>query len=573
MARTNQSTSALLLSWLLIAVAAADSDESVLLAKLPVPKPEAASPAPDIASALAALVAAKDVTPSAPKAAPSMPGMPATAPDLASALTEKAKQFFGAFAAPAPQAPPPAAASLASSLTSELAALLLPKQAGTPDPLETVKLTKQYVPIEKDGTTIAYKTAYFGKLHTGGPIPKDFTVVFDTGSAHLVLPSSACQSETCLKHNRYDEMSSLSAYPIEHDGSRLPKGKISAHSVSITFGTGQVSGTFVREKACLGATDDPEKWCPSINMVVANQMSESPFGLFHFDGILGLGLEGLALSPSFSFFGQMVSQRPSMQPQFSVFLARTDEGESSISFGGHDDKKAASDVQWVPVAKPELGYWQVRIHQVRIGNTVLDECADGGCYAILDTGTSLLGAPRQVIRMMHQHLSQDVLVALQGSGEGEGQVSKEVGTEAASKDCRQQEGSLLTFDMGLGSQSITLEPEDYFRPKPFNMTVPQNPNAWKLTCRSLLLPLDLQEPIGPRTFILGEPVLRKYYTIYDWAKRRIGFATANHSQDGENADGGAIGAPQAGSLIAGAPLPRASNQGMSNKSDPAVIAI
>jgi len=545
---SRQSWWAFLLSCLLLAAAA--SDESVQAAK-----PKEPSPAPDVASALAALAAARGVT---PKSAPAPPPS-----DLASALAEKAKKFFGVFA-PTPAAP---------DLASELAALL-PAESGTPDPLETVKLTKQYVPIEKDGATIAYKTAYFGKLHAGGPIPQDFTVVFDTGSAHLVLPSSACQSETCLKHNRYDEKSSEEGYPIEHDGTRLSKGKTSAHSVSITFGTGQVSGTFVREKACLGSSNIAAgKSCPSINMVVANQMSESPFGLFHFDGILGLGLEGLALNPSFSFFGQMVSQRPFMQPQFSVFLARTDDGESSISFGGHDRKKAASDVQWVPVAKPELGYWQVRIHQVRIGDIVLDDCADGGCHAILDTGTSLLGAPRQAIRTMHQHLSRDVLVALQGLGQGDGQVSEEAAREAATRDCRQQEGSLLTFDMGPGTQSITLEPEDYFRPKPFNMTVPQHDNAWKLTCRSLLLPLDLQEPIGPRTFILGEPVLRKYYTIYDWAKRRIGFATADHSQDGTTTDGGAIGAPQAGSLIAGAPLPRTSGRGFSNASDTAVIAI
>jgi len=151
-------------------------------------------------------------------------------------------------------------------------------------------------------------------------------------------------------------------------------------------------------------------------------------------------------------------------------------------------------------------------------------------------------------------LSRDVLLAPEGTGSGENQATPEAGKEAASQDCRlRDDAAPLTFELGPGIPSIVLDPEDYFRPRPFNMTVPDKPGAWKLTCRSLLLPLDLKEPLGPRTFILGEPVLRKYYTIYDWASRRVGFATADHSNDGEGE--GAVGAPEAGSMVAGAPLP------------------
>lgn len=423
-------------------------------------------------------------------------------------------------------------------------------------PLHTVHLVKQYVPIEKNGSVIAYKTAYFGKIKVGSPEPQDFTVVFDTGSAHLVVPNSACQRETCLKHNRYNESKSETAIPIEHDGSELPRGSVSQHSVSITFGTGKVTGTFVKDKACLKGVEN-DLGCGTVNMVVANDMSDQPFSLFQFDGILGLGLEALSLGPGFSFFQQMALP----VQRFSVFLARTDNGQSSISFGGHDERKAASGFSWVPVAKPELGYWQVQIHQVRIGDTILDDCNDGGCRAILDTGTSLLGAPRQAIKTLHSLLSRNVLVVPNGIGHGEGFVTQEVADAALSRDCRTQEGDKLTFDLGPNVPGIVLDAEDYFRPKPFNMTMPEVDGGWKLTCRSLLLPLDLQEPLGPKTFILGEPVLRKYYTIYDWAAKRVGFAQADHSNDGEaNTLGvGAIGSPEEGSLIAGAPLSKKGN--------------
>ena len=157
---------------------------------------------------------------------------------------------------------------------------------------------------------------------------------------------------------------------------------MSQHSVSITFGTGKVTGTFVRDKACLKGIED-DLGCATVNMVVANDMSDQPFSLFHFDGILGLGLEALSLGPGFSFFQQMALP----VQRFSVFLARTDQGQSSISFGGHDERKAATGFSWVPVAKPELGYWQVQVHQVRIGETVLDECIDGGLPTVQWTPT------------------------------------------------------------------------------------------------------------------------------------------------------------------------------------------
>eukprot|EP00930_Biecheleria_cincta_P048755 TRINITY_DN3401_c0_g1_i2.p1 TRINITY_DN3401_c0_g1~~TRINITY_DN3401_c0_g1_i2.p1 ORF type:complete len:689 (-),score=118.39 TRINITY_DN3401_c0_g1_i2:12-2078(-) len=536
--------------------------------------------APDVASALAELKAAQwaasSSSPSKPASAPpAASSSPSFAPDLASTLAaarHAAKD--GASSRQVPQTPPAASSSAEASPAPapHLAADLMALFAGAgqkmstenarvmsttlTSTLPTVKLTKQYVPIDKNGHVIAYKTAYFGKVHVGSPQPQDFTVVFDTGSAHLVLPSTACESKTCIAHRRYNDTLSSISYPIEHDGTPLPRGASSSHSVSIVFGTGTVAGTFVRDRACLGgfAQRNGNADCTSMNVVVAKEMSEQPFSLFHFDGILGLGLEALALGPGYSFFGQMVEQHPAMLPRFSVFLARTDQGESSISFGGHDESKAASDLYWVPVALPELGYWQVQVHQVRIGDEILDDCADGGCRAILDTGTSLLGAPRQAVKSLHQLLSRDVLLAPQGAGSGEGQVTAEAGKEAASQDCRlRDDGALLIFELGPGIPSIALDPEDYFRPRPFNMTVPGKPGAWKLSCRSLLLPLDLEEPLGPRTFILGEPVLRKYYTIYDWASRRIGFATADHSNDGEGE--GAVGAPQAGSMVAGAPLP------------------
>jgi len=401
--------------------------------------------------------------------------------------------------------------------------------------LRTIPLQKQYVPVLRGNKTVAYKTAYFGKVHVGSPESQAFTVVFDTGSGHFILPSTACGSETCGKHRRYNRTESKSAVDIEYDGSLILPDALERDQVAIAFGTGEVLGEFVREVVCLDQTSEN---CVNLRIVLATEMTPDPFGLFAFDGVLGLGLDALTLNPGFSFFAQMAEQNPSVHPRFAVFLARNDDGESMISFGGHDERRASTDLEWAPVALPELGYWQVQVKSVRIGDTVLEDCADGSCRAILDTGTSLLGVPRQAARTMHRLLARH--------------VPKDSYKDVSDIDCRTVPGTQIHFD--LGGPTVSLAVEDYSRPSPFNMTLPGK-NASGLFCRSLLLPVDMKAPLGPKVFIWGEPVLRRYYTVYDLAKKQIGFSLAQQPVDSSASTGlRAVGAPPPGSLVSGAPL-------------------
>mmetsp|Transcript_7992 Transcript_7992/g.18398 ORF Transcript_7992/g.18398 Transcript_7992/m.18398 type:complete len:495 (-) Transcript_7992:23-1507(-) len=424
-------------------------------------------------------------------------------------------------------------AFLQGSVTLKANRMAIPTQA-TEQRRLTVPLRKQYVPITKNDSVIAYKTSYFGSIQVGRKERQSFTVVFDTGSGHLILPSIGCTSETCMNHRRYDRTVSEGAVDIDHTGTAVHSSDAQRDQLAISFGTGEVLGEFVRDSICLGPRNED---CVEANMVIAKKMTEEPFGLFQFDGVLGLGFGSLALNPHFSIFSQMVDGLSEMKPVFSVILARTDEGQSAISFGGHDTSWATSEIQWSPVAMQELGYWQVQLKSIRIGGTVLDDCADGTCRAILDTGTSLLGVPRLASRSMQKMLARS--------------VPHGMGSDRAAVDCREVPGVDVHFELGNGLV-IKLTPEDYSRPKPLNMTTHHTEEGWDLFCRALLLPVDMKEPLGPKVFIWGEPVLRQYLTIYDWAEKRVGFATAGTIPGGDH--NSAIGAPPPDSLVAGAPL-------------------
>jgi len=55
-------------------------------------------------------------------------------------------------------------------------------------------------------------------------------------------------------------------------------------------------------------------------------------------------------------------------------------------------------------------------------------------------------------------------------------------------------------------------------------------NATNVTrhCSPRTIAVNLSAPVGPKLFILGEPVLHRYYTVYDWENLQVGFALANN---------------------------------------------
>mmetsp|Transcript_70598 Transcript_70598/g.147871 ORF Transcript_70598/g.147871 Transcript_70598/m.147871 type:complete len:499 (-) Transcript_70598:394-1890(-) len=386
----------------------------------------------------------------------------------------------------------------------------------TAGPLVTIPLDKQYVPVVRNNKIVSYKTAYFGRVFLGSPQQQNFTVVFDTGSGHLFLPSSRCVAETCLKHNRYNRSASTSAMDLNHEGQEVAPNSRIRDQVNIAYGTGEVTGEFVRETICLQDHSDQidsiasSPKCVRLRVITATQLTKEPFNTFKFDGVLGLGLDSLAVDPEFSFFGQFAKMNKFAEDSFGYFLSRTDAIASEISFGGHDSRRMSSNLQWVPVHKPELGFWQMKVKSVSVAGESIALCTDGDCVAIADTGTSLIGAPRPATQRLHWLLA------------------RKVPDDPAEIDCRTFPGPDLIFELE-GGINITVGPEDYSRATAMRVLQTKT-NSTQVICRASLLPVDGDEVLGPKAWILGEPVLRKYYTAYDWKRQQVGFALAKQPE-------------------------------------------
>jgi len=437
-----------------------------------------------------------------------------------------------------------------------------------------IGLRRESVPIYRQGKIASFKTSYSGVLSVGTPA-QEFRVVFDTGSGNIVLPAVECKSEACLVEDRrrFNMSASSTAVGINEDGSDMRPGQ-AADQVTIGFGTGEITGEFSRDQVCFGSPQhrnttgqqadglpgDAPELCVEMGVILAVEMSTQPFKTFRFDGILGLGLGGLAMSRYFSAF-EMIMGTGLPAAHFGVFLSEGEDGEESeIAMGGVDAKRILHPLAWAPVAMPELGYWQVRILAIRVDGQELDVCRDGTCRGVVDTGTSHLGVPAPFDKELADLLIRDAKDTL---------------------DCRLVEAPEIQIE--LPGYNLTLHPANYMRRLPLregisvssqqgvyvpssetnktldapssadpmplrtNASVPSH-NATpesnstsmetqrqdaaedalvKRYCSPRFMPVRLPAPLGPKLFILGEPVLHRYYTVYDWLHHRVGFSLAN----------------------------------------------
>nr|CAA70340.1 aspartic proteinase [Centaurea calcitrapa] len=223
---------------------------------------------------------------------------------------------------------------------------------------------------------------YYGEIGIGSPAQK-FTVIFDTGSSNLWVPSAKCYfSVACLFHSKY-KSSHSSTY------------KKNGTSAAIQYGTGSISGFVSQDSVKLGDLVVKEQ-----DFIEATKEPGVTFLAAKFDGILGLGFQEISVGKSVPVWYNMVNQGLVQEPVFSFWFNRNaDEEEGGeLVFGGVDPNHFKGKHTYVPVT--QKGYWQFNMGDVLIEDKTTGFCADG-CAAIADSGTSLLAGPTAIITQIN----------------------------------------------------------------------------------------------------------------------------------------------------------------------------
>ncbi|XP_053883332.1 gastricsin-like [Malaclemys terrapin pileata] len=315
--------------------------------------------------------------------------------------------------------------------------------------------------------------SYYGEISIGTP-PQNFLVLFDTGSSNLWVPSTYCQSQACSNHARFNPSQS-STYSSN------------GQTFSLQYGSGSLTGFFGYDTMTLQ------------NIAVTNQefgLSENEPGTnfiyAQFDGILGMAYPSLAAGGATTALQGMLQENLLSQPIFSFYLSSQPSSQygGEVVFGGVDSSLYSGQIYWAPVTQ-EL-YWQIGIDEFAIGGQATGWCSQG-CQAIVDTGTSLLTVPQQLMNSFLQD------VGAQANEYGEYVV-----------DCSSVQ-SLPTISFTINGVSFPLPPSAYIL----------NNNGY---CSVGVEPTYLPSQNGQPLWILGDVFLRQYYSVYDMGNNRIGFA-------------------------------------------------
>jgi hypothetical protein len=307
---------------------------------------------------------------------------------------------------------------------------------------------------------------FYGEVDIGTPAQK-FNVVYDTGSANLWVPNKK-----------------FGLHPV-YDHSKSSTYKPNGTVFKIEYGSGPVSGYQSNEMVNIGGLVVDNLDFAEVNVTKGLGVG---YDIGKFDGILGLGWDAISVNHMEPAFHKLVDGAKLDSNVFAFYLqpqAGLLQGKSELLIGGIDKKHYSGEISYVPLSSET--YWEVELQ----GATTSDGTSFSAVKkAVIDSGTSLLAGPKADVKALAK------LVGATPFLKGEYLIP-----------CN---SSAPSINFQLGGKTYTLDKNDYVIP---DQTI----------CLWGVVGIDIPAPAGP-LWILGDVFMRKYYSIFDWDNKQMGFA-------------------------------------------------
>ncbi|TDL28097.1 aspartic protease [Rickenella mellea] len=319
---------------------------------------------------------------------------------------------------------------------------------------------------------------YVASVGVGSPATT-FSLLIDTGSSNTWVGAGTAYKQTSTSTKTKD-------------------------SVSVTYGSGEFSGTEFTDQVTLGSG----LTIPKQSIGVASQSQ----GFDGVDGILGIGpvdLTSGTLSPDTSatiptVTDNLFSRKTITANEIGISFEPTTQAVANngeLTFGGTDSSKFTGSISFTPITTtfPSSLFWGIN-QSIRYGssNTILSTTA-----GIVDTGTTL------------------VLIASDAFSKytkANGAVLDN--TTGLFKLTTAQFKNLQSLFFIVGSKSFELTANAQAWPRSLNTLIGGT------TTNVYLIVADIGANSGSGLdFINGFAFLERFYSVFDTANKRVGFAT------------------------------------------------
>jgi hypothetical protein len=197
-------------------------------------------------------------------------------------------------------------------------------------------------------------------------------------------------------------------------------------------------------------------------------------------GVLGLGSDQFSVLQTPNVLNAMVTAGLIDEAMFSVYLNPTPNSQDSfVLFGGTDESKYTGHFHYRPLTSNR--FWAIRLVSITLDGDRVHYC-NNPCRAVFSTIDPYIYGPPVYVRKINNALN-------------------------VSPNCSNYYSlPRLVFHLG-----------------PHYMSIPRSSYVNRVgdTCESLIQ----EAPILRENWILGNLFLRSYYTVFDLANRRVGWAS------------------------------------------------
>ncbi|KAL7929268.1 aspartic peptidase domain-containing protein [Trichoderma chlorosporum] len=332
---------------------------------------------------------------------------------------------------------------------------------------------------------------WYGEVTVGTP-PQTLTVVFDTGSSDLVIPSTQCDANpgcTGLQHlfdpDKSETFTSLNGpFTIEY---ATGTGVAASGNVEID---GLVSRDVV---AVAGLRVQDFQFGLIMNQSAA-------FGVDPFDGIMGMGFSSGLTTGSKTFLESLNSSGQISQAIYGLYLTPESVGHAEISLGGVDSSKLISEINYISVY-PRTGQFNGTFEKVYVDNMTANVSPN---YAIYDSGTANIVAPKKDAEAIYAMISPDIVPV------------DTVGTYGI--PCSKLNDIRSSISFMIGGHKYTIPGRE----------LSVGPISDQPQICQTLINSSGDDP-KQSLWVIGGSLLKYYYTVWDIGNTRFGLAQTLHS--------------------------------------------